>query len=138
MAESSQPSPPDQPSRQRSPDLIALRAAAGHATPDEARVLANTPQIVGGVPDEQGRMHGGLAVLRPLPLEDWLAKYGGERSDLPAPPDLRTMHDVADRTAEPERPPSTPIGSGIVLAHPDHEPPIPGKPGYRGGRSHRG
>ncbi len=78
MPESLPPSQPDQPSRQRSPELLALRAAAGHATPDEVRALADTPRIVGGSVDERGRPTGGLVVFPPLTPEQWAAKYGGE------------------------------------------------------------
>lgn len=64
--------------------------------------------------------------------EEWLARYGGERADLPAPPPSPS-HAPSHR--EPERPAHTDVGGGIVLAHPEHEPPPAGKPGYRGARS---
>lgn len=79
MHESSQTSQPAPPSRPRSPELLALRAAAGHATPEEVRALASTPRVVGGTMDERGRLSGGLVVYPPLSPEQWAEKYGGER-----------------------------------------------------------
>lgn len=123
MPESSQPSQPAPRSRQRSSDLIALRAAAGVATPDEMRMLSETTLILGN----------GLAVRRPLSLEQWVARWRGPRLGYDVP-DLSAMHDVADRAPPPERPAYTDSGS-VILAHPGHEPPPAGKRGCRGGLS---
>lgn len=123
MPESSQPSQPAPRSRQRSPDLIALRAAAGVATPEEVRVLSETPRILGN----------GFVVPRPLSPEQWVARWSGPRLGYDVP-DLFAMHEVADRAPPPERPAYTDSGP-VILAHPGHEPPPAGKPGYRGGLS---
>lgn len=66
--------------------------------------------------------------------EEWLARYGGERADLPA---LIQTPGHAPLSPEPERQPHTDVGGGIVLAHPKHDPPPAGKPGYRGARGAR-
>jgi len=134
MGGSSPQSQPSQPSRPRSPELLALRVAAGLASPEELRHARSQWRFVGG--DAPG---SGALALPPVceTTDEWLARYGGPQKHLAAPPDLRAMHDVSDRAPRPERPSHTDVGGGIVLAHPEHEPPPAGKPGYRGARGAR-
>jgi hypothetical protein len=49
---------------------VGLRVAAGVATPEEVRVLSESPRVVGN----------GLVVYPPLSPEQWAAKYGGDRA----------------------------------------------------------
>jgi hypothetical protein len=52
--------------------------AAGLSSPEEVRVMAETPRIVGN----------GLVVYPPLSPEQWAEKYGGERAVGYEPPDF--------------------------------------------------
>lgn len=86
MGGSSPQSQPSPPSRPRSAELLALRVAAGLASPEELRHARSRWRFVGG--DTPG---SGALALPPLceSAEEWEQKYGGDRAvGYEPPPDF--------------------------------------------------
>jgi len=88
---------------------MGLRVAAGVASPVEVQVLTDAPRILGG----------GLVTYAKLTMAQWVRKFGGPWSHLPAEP-VAPAPPLGE--LRPDRPASTDDGSGIVLADPAREP----------------
>lgn len=66
---------------------------------DIRRLISVVREPSGGV-----RILGnGLLAPPVLPLDAWLARYGGPQAHLPASPDLSPLHEVGDRAPRVSR-----------------------------------